>query len=61
MYYTVKKCKKCNREFIVETEEQDKLIKRGHYLVCPFCKHRELKTTGKYDALVQCYINSERG
>ena len=58
-FYTIYKCKVCRREMILETEEVVKMIQNKHYLVCPYCKHRDLKEIGKYDSLIQCYINKE--
>jgi DNA-directed RNA polymerase subunit RPC12/RpoP len=59
-YYTIYTCKRCKRDFITETEEVNKLIKNGKYLVCPFCSHKDLHKSGKFDSLIECYINSER-
>lgn len=59
-FYTIYKCKSCNREMILESEQVEKLIKNNKYLSCPYCKRKDLKISGKYDSLIRCYINSEK-
>ena len=52
--YKVYKCKTCNREFILLTEDTELQKKAGRYLVCPYCSSRKITERKTTDDLREC-------
>ncbi|KIS24892.1 MULTISPECIES: hypothetical protein [Clostridium] len=53
--YTSYKCICCNKEFVLLTEELEKI--KG-YLVCPYCSSRKVKKQKITDNLKECMRHS---
>ncbi len=41
--YKVYRCKKCRKEMILPSEYVEENIKKGKFLVCAYCSHKDLQ------------------
>jgi len=55
--YTVIKCKTCDLEFVVLSENL-KAMPDNRYLVCPFCNSKRVIVTKANDSLKECMKES---
>lgn len=51
--YTSYKCRTCKLEFILLSEDVDKMIK-GRYLACPYCNSKRVDKENATDSLKEC-------
>jgi hypothetical protein len=51
--YTSYKCRTCKLEFILLTEDVDKMA-NGRYLVCPYCNSKRVDKENATDSLKEC-------
>ena len=51
--YTSYECKLCKRQFVLLTEELDKMSK-DKYLACPYCNCRHIRKQKADDSLREC-------
>ena len=51
--YTSYKCRTCKLEFILLSEDVDKMAK-GRYLVCPYCNSKRVEVENAADSLKEC-------
>lgn len=51
--YTVYKCRTCNKEFILLTEDVDSMPK-DRYLSCPYCNSKRLSKGKSTNDLNEC-------
>ncbi|WP_027633368.1 hypothetical protein [Clostridium hydrogeniformans] len=49
--YTSYSCSRCRKEFVLLTEDIQRL--QG-YLVCPYCSNRNIRKQGASDSLKEC-------
>lgn len=49
--YISYKCKGCNREFILLTQEMVSAINQGKYVACPYCNNKRVKIQQSTDDL----------
>jgi len=52
--YTNYKCKRCNRELILITEEREATEKEGGYISCPHCGSKHIIVDKLTDSLKEC-------
>jgi DNA-directed RNA polymerase subunit RPC12/RpoP len=51
--YTSYKCRTCKKEFVLLSEDVDKMAK-DRYLACPFCNSKRVEKEKATDSLKEC-------
>lgn len=54
------KCKGCNKEMILLTEDIIKALNQGKYLACVYCGCKKLKKIKETDEFKQLFKNDEK-
>lgn len=51
--YTSYKCRTCKKEFVLLSEDVDKMAK-DRYLACPYCNSKRVEKENATDSLKEC-------